>query len=67
MGDTRAPQFQGVLIAFLILSTISVAARIYTRVTLVRIFAVEDWLTVVTFVRLYCSALFMWLVPQWTY
>ncbi|KAK6070879.1 hypothetical protein SCUP234_09968 [Seiridium cupressi] len=50
MGDTRAPQFQGVLIAFLIACTISVAARVYTRVALVRIFAAEDWLAVATFV-----------------
>lgn len=52
MGDSRGPEFEGVLIAFLIVCTISVAARIYTRIRLVRIFAAEDWLAVVTYVRI---------------
>ncbi|ETS87800.1 hypothetical protein PFICI_01628 [Pestalotiopsis fici W106-1] len=49
MGDTRAPQFQGVLIAFLVACTISIAARVYTRAFIVRKFAVEDWLAVATY------------------
>lgn len=50
MGDTRAPQFEGVLIAFLVAVTITIAARVYTRAFIVRKFAVEDWLAVVTYV-----------------
>ncbi|KAH8197857.1 hypothetical protein TruAng_007956 [Truncatella angustata] len=50
MAETRAPQFQGVLIAFLLASTVSVAARCYTRIRLVRIFAVEDYLAVATYI-----------------
>lgn len=55
MTDTRAPQFQGVLIAFLGICTISVAARCYTRLRLVRIFAVEDYLAVAAYVSKFLS------------
>ncbi|KAI0130236.1 cation-transporting ATPase 4 [Xylariales sp. AK1849] len=50
MADTRGPQLEAVLITLLVLSFLTVIARCYTRIVLVKIFSIEDWLAVVTFV-----------------
>ncbi|KAH8681713.1 hypothetical protein BX600DRAFT_505371 [Xylariales sp. PMI_506] len=50
MADTRGPQLQAVLISFLVFAFITIAARCYTRVFIVKIFLIEDWLTVIALV-----------------
>jgi hypothetical protein len=50
MGETRGPQFQAVLIGFFVLCTITIAARCYTRIIIVKRFAVEDWLAAIAYV-----------------
>jgi hypothetical protein len=49
-ADDRGPEFAGVLIAFMVISTLAVTARCYTRIALTSVFSIEDWLSVVTLV-----------------
>lgn len=49
-ANDRGPEFAGVLIGFMVLTTVAVGARCYTRIALTNIFSVEDWLSVITLV-----------------
>jgi hypothetical protein len=48
--DDRGPELLGVIITFLALSWITVLARCYVRVLMIKAFAIDDWLILLTLV-----------------
>lgn len=48
--DNRAPQVEAVIIIFLILSWVSVTLRCWVRTKIIKAFAYDDWLTLISLV-----------------
>jgi hypothetical protein len=49
-ANDRGPEFAAVVIVFLVITTLAVAARCFTRIFLTKMFSIEDWLSVLTLV-----------------
>ena len=47
-ADNRRPEVETVIISFLALSWVTVLARCWVRIRMIKAFAVDDWLTVLT-------------------
>jgi hypothetical protein len=50
--ENRGPQLIGVIILFLALSWIAVPLRMWVRIKIIKSFALDDWLTLVTLVSI---------------
>jgi hypothetical protein len=46
--EDRGPELLGVIITFLVLSWITVLARCYVRAVMIKAFALDDWLILLT-------------------
>jgi len=46
--ESRGPELQAVIISFLILSWVTVLARCWVRIKMIKAFALDDWFTVLT-------------------
>jgi hypothetical protein len=46
--DNRRPEVETVIISFLVLSWVTVLARCWVRIRMIKAFALDDWLTVLT-------------------
>jgi hypothetical protein len=47
-ADNRGPEMEIVIISFLVLSWVTVLARCWVRIRMIKAFALDDWLTVLT-------------------
>jgi len=56
MLSDRGARIAGVTIALYVLSVVAVSVRCYVRVSLIRSFGYDDWLMVITLVRLKSKA-----------
>lgn len=56
-ADNRGPEVETVIISFLVLSWVTVLARCWVRIRMIKAFAWDDWLTVLTLqiFTIYCS------------
>lgn len=50
-AENRAPQVTGVAALFLVLSTLTILARSYCRIFVVKGFGLDDWAAVIAWVR----------------
>lgn len=50
-AENRAPEVTGVATLFLILSTLTILARSYCRIFVVKGFGLDDWFAVIAWVR----------------
>jgi len=51
-AENRAPEVTGVATLFLALSTLTILARCYCRIFVVKGFGLDDWAAVIAWVRL---------------
>ncbi len=51
-AENRGPELAACVIILLVFATLTVCLRCYTRRVLLKVFFAEDWLAVVTLVRL---------------